>query len=171
MARTTVINLAKDRDGLDPRQHRESCNRARRAECPHWSETGKPRGQARLDAFTNVQPEFYSPVAVKLDCSALGATKHLAAQLPSAVVKKCSVDSARLVGPDVAKECHQGGDPLAVEFQRRVKPDHLVGDIVWELEAARYQIAGNPCALRTLRLAPDVQRECATGAYVVRLRA
>src|SRR5262249_47702725 len=75
------------------------------------------------------------------------------------VVKKCSMDSARLVGPDIAKERHHAAHWRAVEFERWMEPDHLAGDVIGEREAARGDIAGDHRATRIARFVPEPQRE------------
>ena len=136
MVRTAVADFAEHRDCLDPGQHRKRRDGACRAERPYRAEAREPCGEAGLDAFADVQSERHAFVGVELDRGVARATEHLAVEFAAGAVEKCSMDPARLISPDVAKERNHAAHRRAVEFECRMKPDHVAGNVVRKRETA-----------------------------------
>jgi hypothetical protein len=100
------------------------------------AEAGEPCGEASFDAFADVQAKRHGFIGVELDGGAARATEHLAVELAPGTVEEGSVNAARLVRSDIAKERHHRTEQPALEFERRMKPDHVAGDVIREREVA-----------------------------------
>src|SRR5262249_1398543 len=134
--RTAVADLAKNGERFNPLEYWERCDGIRRAERPHWMEAGEPCCKARLNAFSDEQSECYVLIGVELDRSTACATEHLAAELTTGAVEKRPVNPARLIRHDVTEESYHATDTRTFVIKRRMKPDHVSGDVTGELETA-----------------------------------
>ena len=120
-----------------------------------WAKASEPRGEAGFNAFADVQSKCHAFIRVELDRRVARPPEHFAVELAAGTVKKCPMDSARLVGPDIPKEGHHTAHRRAIKFERPMKPDYFACNVITQREGARGQIVGGHGAARISCLIPD----------------
>jgi hypothetical protein len=136
MVRTAVVDFAKDRDRLDSRQNWKRRDGACRSNRPYRMEAGELRRKARFDAFADTQSKHHDFVGIEFDRGVPDATKHFAIELARVAIQNGSVEAARLIRCDIAKERKHRANKNAVKFQRGMKPNYIAGNTIGEKETA-----------------------------------